>query len=512
MLKVLKLTQESFHSSTLSNTNNFRRLRRVLAFPTVRFGNRVGKTINLGLGWLAVFATVLLLVAGYNHLFADPLVQDWMLNKQFPIFVASDLAAGFVSVAVLKMFFGRRHPLAPLAIVSLVAIYLQVHASQFDPVSAIAGGLLAQVLLARNAWSKRLAMLWATMVCGLWLMYLTANWQPNAASLSQEPNNLRPDYCPWTNDLQAWLNIFYLMKRGVNYYRAFLVCEIKVDYSSYFNWRGPFLHYFWLLLPNGAWIYGEYALLLAVAMLSVFLMFRKRSTACGLLAVTVMIPYFTIGLGSYWFLEYEFWGSLFSIFAFALYAIGRRKTSVVPAFLAAACKELLLGALLGGLIASLLRRNLKETAVWVGGCLIFGAYSYWNYLGVRAVTNIDIGVSPWLGNGGPSFIDTTFNFAASWLPAHSGWLFIVLAVLGVVLLKPRELSAYALCTTVLPVVVFWFIGAKWEWYWGVVYVPFVLLMIATLVMRLTSKLKSRAEELVRQPQQPEAQELERRVL
>jgi len=155
-----------------------------------------------------------------------------------------------------------------------------------------------------------------------------------------------------------------------------------------------------------------------------------------------------------------------------------RKFAVIPAFFAAACKDTLIGALTGGILGSAIRRDKKEVIVWAVATVAYLGCTAWNYALLREYLNVTLDVSRWVGKGGLTFVEQTFKFATPWL--WVGWIgFLVgLSVLGVVAFRPFHLSAYAFASTLLPIIVFMIIGQEWDEYWGVVYVPFVLLMVA----------------------------------
>jgi hypothetical protein len=353
----------------------------------------------------------------------------------------------------------------------------------------ILGGILAYVLLRKRSLETRMAITWL-MIFALWTLFVVVTWQSAMAFATNEPTGKG-----WGFDPYASLKMFYLMKRGVGYYEAYFV-SVSLNAglnpsqvltnpssifgsSSFFSWRGPLLFYIWILLPNGSYLYGAYVMLSSVAIVCGYLAFSKKFLKrSGILAAAVLALYFTLRLGRSWWIEWEFWGSIFSIFAFTAYFREHRIVAVLPAFFAAACKDTLAGALVGGFVGCAFRRDKRETLVWGAGIAAYAVYTIWNYLLLRQYLGVSMNVSRWLGHGGSGFVAETFRFTFPWLWGTWSWVLIVISVFGIITIRPIHLSIYAGATTLAPIIVFLLIGERWDVYWGVVYVPFVLLMIA----------------------------------
>lgn len=217
------------------------------------------------------------------------------------------------------------------------------------------------------------------------------------------------------------------------------------------------------------------------------------SKKAGLIAATILMPYLTVGVGGMWWLEWEFWGSLFSIFALSLYLQEHRNLAVIPAVFAVACKETLMGALLGGLMSSLVRRDKGEILVWIGGFGAYVSYEIWHLWNVISYLHATFGIQR-VSHGGLTFVAATFQFGAPWLGVGLIGILIGLSILGIMSMRPLSLFTYAFMTTLVPIIVFLFLGYEYDTYWGVVYVPFVLLTVAYMVGMLHKTNDAKAHE------------------
>ena len=423
------------------------------------------------------------------------------------LFQPRDLLAGFASIAAGTMLLRKNRYV--WALVSLVITLVVIpngllFVRSIDPVAAILGGIIGYIVLRRTTWNRKDAILWLFVVFLVWSAVIAATWPKTIAFASIEPTGKS-----WNFDPVASLKMYYLMKSGTGYYDAYLTAiALNAGVSpaqilaaravpgfhagGIMDFRGPFVFYLWMMLPNGSYIYGTYLLLASTAIACGYWAFSRMSRRTGLIAATLLMPYLTVGVGGALWLEWEFWGSLFSIFAFTLYLRGYRKFAVVPALFAGACKETLAGALLAGLVGSAIRRDKKEILAWAGGLVAYGAYETWHFLNLVSYYHVTFDFSR-VTNGGFGFVQATFHFGTPWLRVGLSGALLGLSILGVLGIRPFHLSAYAFVNTLLPMAAFMFIGYKWDDYWGVVYVPFVLVMAAYLAGTLRGDIRAESD-------------------
>jgi len=427
------------------------------------------------------YPQVLFLVAPVLTRFVDSYASIYL-----PTFIA-----GFISIVAITLVVARfsRTVAVCLLLIGLLGPVAANTPAIFVDTDLILGGLVAYVLTRHLKWNNRKIAVSFGLTLLLWLNYVASSWQSINDRISTEIQG-----GGWFSDPVASIKIFYLMKHGMGYYQAYLTAKAlnadvdpSVFYgSSFLSWRSPFLYSLWQIFPSATYLYAGYLVLVFLGIASAYAVFSGKSKKVGLLAATILVPYFAtgIGLGSLSWLEWEFWGSLFSIIGFAFYARSHRKLAVIPAFFAAACKETLSGALLGGLIGSLIRRDKLEIVSWSCGLVAYVGYTVWHFYNLSFL-HVTVDTSTWVWHGGVDFISACVQFALPYFPMALLPALIGLSIIGVVLIRPIDLAVYAFATTLLPMIALLIIGKTYDAYWGVIFVPFVLLMTVEAASELS---------------------------
>jgi hypothetical protein len=450
----------------------------------------------------AVLIVMLVLAASLARMFSTPIFLRFG-----PTYIAAIFAGTFISVLCGAILLGKGSSWVALWLLVVIALVaslapptipiLSLSGRNIRALAYFAGGILGYVLTRCIEWKQSYVRFWPVVLCGIWGMFVAGSWGPTTAFVSQQVADRRG------SDQAEAVRMFYLMKGGVGYYEAYIQSVMytwRLDAqgiakccSSYFSWRGPFLNDLWLLLPNAQALYGAYALLGILAVVSSYFAFDKLSGKAAIAGASMILPYLGLGIGaiaigsdlqnSLGWMRWESWGALFGLLAFAFYFRGHRRMGVVPAFFAAACKETLVFSLLAGLLGSSVRKDTSEFVTWLGGLTAFGTYSLWHYSNLYHYLHLTVSAEPtaglarWAGNGGILFVENTFRAATRW-SSWPGWFFVIfaLAILGVVIIRPLHLSVFAFTVAIAPVLFMMVVGNKSDAYWGITYVPFVLLM------------------------------------
>lgn len=183
-----------------------------------------------------------------------------------------DLFAGFASMAVGTMILKEERriwALASIIILCTIPNYL-LFARILNPYMVILGGIIGYVVLRRTTWRKKDCLLWLLVVFIMWSVVFASTLSTTITFASVEPTGNN-----WRFDPVASLKMFYLMKKGTGYYEAYLTAitlnegvdpapvlaavrspDYHVGYIP--DFRGPFLFYLWMILPNGSYIYAVY--------------------------------------------------------------------------------------------------------------------------------------------------------------------------------------------------------------------------------------------------------------
>ncbi|MHB8841301.1 MAG: hypothetical protein ACYC56_05865, partial [Candidatus Aquicultor sp.] len=147
------------------------------------------------------------------------------------------------------------------------------------------------------------------------------------------------------------------------------------------------------------------------------------------------------------------------------------------------------------LAVALRSRDRRRVATWLGAIGLFGLLYLYHYIRVKTYigqASGDPDVSAWI-YGGYSYLKSMLSFGLfesyAWAKSDAVPLMILgLAILGVLLVEERDEQLYLLGIILTPALASLVIGAKeWGDYWGIMYVP-ILLLSAPLSLQLMPSL------------------------
>jgi hypothetical protein len=287
-------------------------------------------------------------------------------------------------------------------------------------------------------------------------------------------------------DLALYRAVIADVRGGKSYYAAARerIPQFGFPIASPLNWRLP--TYAWLLsrLPNLSCVQF---LLVALAILALFLAFTARAEACGIgiAGVTALLLFGVVrwAIDGYAFLAQEPWAATLILISLAAHARRRgasaawRSASVAAGIAALMVRELALPYCGVACLLAAYDRRWREAAAWSLGILLFFVFFAWHVAQVRAQlagTEIaaDRGLDQWLRFGGLDFVLLTTRLN-SLLFAAPGWLlwsFLLASLLGLAH-ERDETSRLACLASLAYLVAFACVGRPENFYWGLLPAP-----------------------------------------
>jgi hypothetical protein len=291
-----------------------------------------------------------------------------------------------------------------------------------------------------------------------------------------------------TNDERTYLKIFYLMKKGLNYYQANylafqanLETEATVWTKDVWGWRLPFVFYFWkTLAKNGGEIMLLFCLFSLIFLFCAYLLAKKFvPKKLALFAPGILFPYFLNALISGSFLFISWWALFFFTFGLTFFFYRRHRWATIFFTLAVISRELFLIPLGSMFLIALIYK--KNKSVFSLPLIIFLFVIAFHYHQVSQFVSLE---NPWgiqkrfmLFNKGlllSSLAFSTNNYLFVSLRPSLIWIIFSLLGLGYLVFKTnRQNNALIALSSFLPFFLSLpFIGQTvWQDYWGIIYVP-----------------------------------------
>lgn len=281
------------------------------------------------------------------------------------------------------------------------------------------------------------------------------------------------------SDVNAYLDILTLMRGGSGYYRAVHDTLLAHSYgtTSVFNWRTPAWLELLALFPSIAW---AQALLMGVALVSLFLaygMVRKSGNSfLALAAVLGILPSIALIAGPHGVVLTEVVAGLLILFSIVSYGNDRWVAGLLAALAALFVRELTAPYILICIAFAVYRKNRRELAGWTIGLLAYCVYFEWHrfkimqQLGPHEISYPD----GWMRFGGMRFVLETAHF--------NGLLDLTPLLITAILLPAALMGLFAwrqglrAATTVAAYLcIFAVAGKPFNFYWGALYTPLLML-------------------------------------
>lgn len=295
-------------------------------------------------------------------------------------------------------------------------------------------------------------------------------------------------------DLVSYQRIIERMRGGADYYTAAHQVLVADGYGtrSVFNWRTPAWPMLLAALPAG-WGQGMLAALALCGVLMVYRMMREDGGVVAALLATVAVAGSLGGIAapsSVVFAEVAA-GTLILV-SVAAYGNGWRVIGLVAGLLALFLRELVAPYVVVCIVLALREKRWGELWIWAVGLVAYAAYFGWHWWMVsQQLGPMDKAYGEgWLQFGGLGFILATAGFNGLWSLGPL-WLAAVFLPLGLLGLWAWPKGTLALAAVVAFVVLFAAVGKPFNYYWGALYTPALMLGVGWAILGAWEAVRSR---------------------
>ena len=279
-------------------------------------------------------------------------------------------------------------------------------------------------------------------------------------------------------DLVSYQRIVERMRGGEGYYAAAHEVLVADGYGtrSVFNWRTPAWPMLLAALPAGL---GQ-GLLGALALLGLLMVYRLVRQEGGLLPAVLALlavggSLAGIAVPSSVVFSEVAAGTLL-LLSVAAYGNGWRWAGLIAALAALFLRELAAPFVVVAMVLAVRERRWSEVAAWAAGLMAYALYFGWHWWMVgQQLGPMDRAYAEgWLQFGGLKFVLSTVGFNGLWSLAPE-WLPAVLLPLALLGLWAWRGGVLALAGVVVYVVLFAAVGKPFNYYWGALYTPLLML-------------------------------------
>jgi hypothetical protein len=253
--------------------------------------------------------------------------------------------------------------------------------------------------------------------------------------------------------------------------------------------RFPTMFYLWyVIFPTVHALFWGYLAGASLCMVCAFRLARRFCSApIALLPALLLSAYFLYGAVTPFFTYMEYWALFFSLPGFLLIAEGYGWWGVGLYLMAALMREWFCVSMLAPAAAILRARGPR------GALPFFCAFAFYALAAVLHYhqVNIQLEGQATMGGarfhqGGLDFLLSTLSFSLNLLPAApwNGYLIGALGLLGVALLPDWNWRLALGGMILLPAAIFTRIGYSWAWYYGAVYLPWLMILATLPLARL----------------------------
>ena len=331
------------------------------------------------------------------------------------------------------------------------------------------GASMATRLAGLSLWQRCLAL--AIVAAGM-LMLSSFTLQPMPPATGAAPG------AAGQGDLASYQRIIEMMRAGEGYYRAAHEVLVADGYGtrSVFNWRTPAWPMLLAALPPG-WGQGVLAAVALAGLLLAYAVARRDGGLAPALLVLVGVGGSLGGLASPESVVFsEPAAGTLILFSIAAYGMGWRAAGVAAALAALFLRELAAPCVVVAALLALRERRWGEVGAFLVGGLAYAGYFGWHWSCVmQQLGPADRDYAEgWLQFGGLRFLVSAAGFNGLWsLAPH--WLPAVLVPLGVLGLWAWRGGMLALVTVAAFLLLFAVVGKPFNYYWGALFTPLLML-------------------------------------
>lgn len=279
-------------------------------------------------------------------------------------------------------------------------------------------------------------------------------------------------------DLVSYQRIIERMRDGADYYAAAHEVLVADGYGtrSVFNWRTPAWPMLLAALPAG-WGQGLLAGLALAGLLMAYRMLREDG---GIVVAVLSMLAVGISLGgiaapsSVVFSEVA--AGTVILISLTAFGNGWRLFGLIAGLLALLLRELAAPYVVVALVLALRDKRWSEVRLWALGLVAYAAYFGWHWWMVsQQLGPMDRAYGDgWLQFGGLDFILATSGFNGLW-SLGPVWLPAVLLPVGLLGHWAWPKGTLALATVTAFVALFAAVGKPFNYYWGALYTPVLML-------------------------------------
>lgn len=299
-----------------------------------------------------------------------------------------------------------------------------------------------------------------------------------------------PELKTYRSDEVAYLKIFYLVDHGYSYYEASEIARTNFSgggtiTNDVFTWRFPTIFYFWsFLFDSGKQIFTFFIFLSLCLMLASYLIAKKIiGPSFALISPILLFLYIAdIVASQSFFLHPGLWASYLFIFGVALLIYEKRLIAMSIFSATIFIRELFLLPVFVLLMVSILKRRWNDVFCFGLPLVLFAAM----YLIHQASVNLHLVNMKVENTFGSRFHDYSLsifqrmisysmrNFVLFGQKTH--YLFFLIGILGLIFasLKDKRVQ-YILFSALAFILVLPIIGVEDNDYWGVTFMPLVLI-------------------------------------
>jgi hypothetical protein len=414
------------------------------------------------------------------------------------VWMALHLWWQFCAVLCIPLIIGLALPVLPnwterltvsFAIGLLGSLIFQLQHPEFLPAGIVAAGVIVAVsTVVSSLPEERRAMLpWLALVIVLMGFLVQGPTSSVMTSLDSEPKHT-------AFDGYIYLKIFYLMQHGQDFYTANRDVFLADDRhgglpASVLGWRLPTFFYYWEVLfarASDLWVGFQVSGALVAGL--AFLIGRELAgPRYALVPATLVCGYLMTGSTSMWITFVEYWALLPAFLAVYLALRGRTVAGATAALTALAFRELYVFVLVGGFLSQLLGPVRRRALVWgLAGIAFLGFYLF-HYLMVRSmVPQVGASLSQWFNGFHPEYARDAITFSMGNLtPSVGGAVALyIFGVAGLLTIRPFHRSWLLLFPAVVAPAVFTLFCNRWDYYWGVSFMPLALTGVAPALSAL----------------------------
>lgn len=280
-------------------------------------------------------------------------------------------------------------------------------------------------------------------------------------------------------DADAYLGVLALMRGGSSYYHAAHEVLLAKGYgtTSVFNWRTPAWPKLIAFFPSIVWVQVSLTILASITLLFAYRMVRARANFLIASAVVLgIVPSLVLITAAKGLVLTEVVAGTLILSSIVGYGHRNWIVGLAAALLALFIRELAAPYILLCIGFAVWQRNSRELVGWVLGLLAYFVYFAWHWTEVAqrlgSVERDDPG--GWIRFGGIRFVIETAHFNGLFFLTPL-WLTAALLPAALMGLFAWRQGLRAALTVTVYLCTFSVIGKPFNFYWGALYAPLLML-------------------------------------